>query len=264
MENLTLTPFNETITASAGETITRTTTITNNGSEIITGLTYKLTPYSETRDYYDDYSNPQFDTPWHYYNDIVNWTTITNSAATLAPGESADINYTINIPSCSPSDYQWMALTVEGSSNTESGIALAMRMAERISVTIENNEASECGGTADDPYPYIEVKRIEGDGTISTFEVPYDSNAVAIYEDKKEQIEQTEANITAQNQTISTATDNLPLIIGLTIGAIVVATLIIVLVKALTKKKSGPNPPVQTPPTQTPPTQPEAPANPRQ
>lgn len=129
-------PMTEKIILNPGDTFESSFVVTNPAKN--TGnLTYavSLSPFYATEDYnitYEETGN---------YNQIVDWITLRNSGGTIAPNETANINFVINVPSDAPAGGQYAAIIVktatsEGengdSSTTDVQIGQAMAIAHTI------------------------------------------------------------------------------------------------------------------------------------
>ena len=248
---IAISPEKEKIIASPGETITRKTTIKNISRKEITDLDFSISPYSYTLD--ENYTiTENFDEPWSHYNKATSWIKVNgiekkrgsiikkyngteegseqkeeqkNVLTVLAPDESIDITYEITIPSCSPSDYQWAAIEYITYESLSTWLGRCpVSTPEIIELEIKNNNSTECGGTADDQYPYVEIKYIDEKGVVNTTTVPYNSSAAKLYKEEKSAIEQYEIENSTNNQ-------NLPVIIALSIGLIAITALLFLLFK---------------------------------
>ncbi|MBR0467366.1 hypothetical protein IJJ53_00400 [Candidatus Saccharibacteria bacterium] len=109
MENaFTLLPMSQNFTLDPGETYTGTITIVNPvDSKSDFAYSVSVSPYSVVgEDYQADISNISA------YSKIAEWITIPEPTGTIAPNESREVEFTINVPENAPAGGQYAAIMV--------------------------------------------------------------------------------------------------------------------------------------------------------
>ena len=263
---LDINPRKETVETSPAQVVNLSAIITNNSEETLDNLTYEITPYSYDVKGGGYKENTNYDSSWQHYNDIVGWAEIDNYVTTLDPGESAKIDYHITVPSCVASDYQWMALIINSQDETSDEYTATLgRAIEIIEAKIENNDASECGGTADDPYPYITVVNKISEDEKEEYTYRYDSEEYAeLFKDyprKKTNSPTTCVTDDLGCEEPSSNTSVFYIILGIVVSAAIVFAAIVLIVKTIAKIKTKPTPPTTPPTTPQTPTPPATPSS---
>ena len=120
--SLTIMPMSQEISLIPGETYTGSITIANPSSST-SDLSYKasISPYSVVGSSYNaDLLSETSRT------DIANWITITNASGTLAPNDTAEIHFTIKVPSdAAPGgQYATIKFTKEDATPTSDGLTI--------------------------------------------------------------------------------------------------------------------------------------------
>lgn len=116
MENIfVVTPMNQTMDLVPGESHSGSITVLNPAdSKDDLVFDASVSPYSVVGEEYDidlvTMSN---------YSMIAKWIRIDKPSGTLKPGESKEINFTINVPDSAPSGGQYVAILVSGKAKTE-------------------------------------------------------------------------------------------------------------------------------------------------
>lgn len=112
----TILPMGRDVSLKAGEQVTGSITVLNQqGSK--DPFTYKVTvvPYGVVGEEYDaDLVTSTEQTQ------LAKWITIENPTGTIAPNESVEVNYTINVPENAPGGGQYAAIIVGSDNNSES------------------------------------------------------------------------------------------------------------------------------------------------
>lgn len=135
-----------------GDTVKSSFTIRNTGTKT---SSYKITvePYGvEGDDYTATFDNKT------KFNDIVDWTTFSDSEGTLEPGESKEITFTVSVPADVPAGGQYGAIVAENSA--EKGDATegaSIDIGRRVALIYYANVAGETRNTAN-----IEENKIPG------------------------------------------------------------------------------------------------------
>jgi len=102
---MTVSPRNQKIILNPGDSFDGSFTVSNPGSNTV-DLDYTITvkPFYVDEEY-EIYYNNNGD-----YNQIVNWITVKDAEGTLAPNETTEIDYTINVPATAPAGGQYAAI----------------------------------------------------------------------------------------------------------------------------------------------------------
>ena len=125
----TILPMGRDVSLKAGEKVTGTITVLNQ-QDSKDPFTYKVTvaPYGvEGEDYNADLVSTTEQTQ------LAKWITIENPTGTIAPNESAEINYTITVPEDAPGGGQYAAIIV-GSDNTSDSSSVVEYVYEMASI----------------------------------------------------------------------------------------------------------------------------------
>ena len=112
----TILPMGRDVSLKAGEQVTGSITVLNQ-QDSKDPFTFKVTvvPYGVVGEEYDaDLVTTTEQTQ------LANWITIENPTGTIAPNESVEVNYTINVPENAPGGGQYAAIIVGSDSNAES------------------------------------------------------------------------------------------------------------------------------------------------
>lgn len=138
---LLVSPMNQKIILNPGETFYGSFKVANPGTST-SDLNYAIEvgPFYVDEDYSIYYGNNGD------LNQIVDWTSVDTTEGTLAPNESKEINYTIEVPEEAPAGGQYMAIRAitkadagEGGVNIQNSIAIAYIVYAEIAGTTERS-----------------------------------------------------------------------------------------------------------------------------
>lgn len=174
---VTLSPTSTKLTLEPGEEISGKATVFNSGDEKFTVNVY-ASPYQVANSNYD----PVFETETNQ-TQISRWIDFERSKFDVEPGQSADINWTINVPEDAPAGGQYATIFAEaseGEANSGStGVEVKKRVGTIIYATV-NGETRQQGSNSPFRLPKFIISRpistkwtVENTGN-TDFEVEYD------------------------------------------------------------------------------------------
>lgn len=116
---MTVSPRNQKIILNPGDSFDGSFTVSNPGSNTV-DLDYTITvkPFYVDEEY-EIYYNNNGD-----YNQIVDWITVKDVEGTLAPNETTEIDYTIDVPATAPAGGQYAAIVASSKVGGEAAGAL--------------------------------------------------------------------------------------------------------------------------------------------